>query len=778
MKKLLIFAIIIMFASVSFAQDEDWRKLSDKIKFNTAEMHVDEEDYHLALDIFYYLSEKAPDNANLNFKIGFCYLKTAHEKEKSVKYLEKAIKDITGDYNPDSYGETKAPTEAYYMLGKAYHSTYKFDKAIQAYNKFLEILPAKDTELYKGISRDIEVSQNGAELIKKPLDIVVTNLGNGINSAFSDHSPVFSADEEVLIFTSKRKANEDADMSDDGQYFEDIYISHKKDGIWGQPENIGQNINTKRHEASIGLSVDGQQLFIYKDDGGEDGNIYLSKLHGDTWSVPEKMGSNINTKYKESHASLSADGDKLYFTSNRKGGYGGMDIYMVKKLPNGDWSLAQNMGPTVNTEYDEEGPYIHPDGVTLFFSSLGHKSMGGYDIFFTNLDEEKNTWSEPTNVGYPINTTNHDIFYIPTVDGRRAYYASNQTGGMGKSDVYLLNVPGAGVKPLTVLTGSLVLGNGKAPENAFITITDIDSDEIIGTYTPNSKTGKFLFILPPGSEYNVFYEAEDHFYLSEILTVEESSSYKEIQRAVKLRPIVIDGENETKEIVFERGSAYLDNVASAELHNLASFLKQNRRFTFNIEKDNLPIYKDRYNAIMQDLLINGVSSDQELTAANDKGFNIVIKIVEKGALIVEEKPKAIIEKVQYKEITIQNIFFDFDKDQTDKYYKNLDNLAQYLITNPDAIVEIHGHTDSQGENVYNVDLSVRRATFAKKYLSKKGVPDKCIVPKGFGESKPISVDLNPDTRKYNRRVEFNVVKQGKDQLKIELISVPEKYKLK
>ncbi len=207
----------------------------------------------------------------------------------------------------------------------------------------------------------------------------ITNLGDKVNSAYADYKPVLTADESQLIFTSRREGSTGDAVNAEGKYFEDIYVSNFENGEWTVPKSIGPTINTDDHEATVGLSADGQQLYVYKFLEGS-GDIYMSNLMGANWMEPQKMGSDINLKSWESHASISADSKYLFFTSDREGGYGGSDIYYCQRLPDGSWGLAINMGPMVNSSYDEDGGYMHPDGQNFFFSSKGHNTMGGYDI--------------------------------------------------------------------------------------------------------------------------------------------------------------------------------------------------------------------------------------------------------------------------------------------------------------------------------------------------------------------------------------------------------------
>ncbi|MBN2681598.1 MAG: PD40 domain-containing protein [Bacteroidales bacterium] len=831
--------LLVLFVLV-IGYNNSYSQSTDEELFYMAENLVDKENYDGALEIFKKLLRKDPMNANLNFKVGYCYLQSVLQKDQAIGYLEVAINSTSDEYNPDDFNEKNAPTEAYLFLGKAYHVNYRFDEAIGIYNELKAKLANDGSEFHSEINRAIEICEHGKELVKYPVNMIVTNLGNGINSELDEHSPVFSADESVLIYTSKRGMNPEDPKTDDGQYFEDIYISYKDGDIWKSPSPIGKNINTSGHEASIGLSVDGQQLFIYKDDKN-DGNIYLSTLEGEDWTKPTKLPFPINTKSKETHASLSADGRSLYFTSDRKGGLGGLDIYVIRKLPNGSWGDAMNLGPTINTPYDEEGPFIHPDGVTLFFSSIGHNSMGGFDIFFSS--NEDGSWSKPSNIGYPINTTEDDVFYTPTPDGKRAYYASHQTGGIGKNDIYLISIPGSQVKPLTVMTGNVLLADGRDPEGITITVTDLETQELVGIYTPNSKTGKFLFILSPGKKYNVFVEADEHLFHTENLVVPDNTSYQEIKRAIKLQPIVLGQTKKVYYIEFPEGSSKIDESAQIVLSNLNDFLQKNPSLIVDISgsktKEIELLTKERKDVVSNDLSEKGIQQSrilQDLSGASieDNIIQLIILDTESQQLAdnqsnttdensdnnntnnqsdnnnqdnigndnqntedqnnntdnqsdqninndnndVNQTESDVNQNSKNTDAVVNEIMFDFNQFVTDEYFNELNALSNYLKYNKTAVIELIGHTDLQGDESYNLWLGEKRAEFVKKYLVERGAEAKNIRIKTLGETKPISIDSSPATRKYNRRVEITIIKQGDSKLSIEKIKVPKGYKIK
>jgi outer membrane protein OmpA-like peptidoglycan-associated protein len=468
--------------------------------------------------------------------LGTSYLGVDPDRKKAIYHLEQSIILSTPSpmYKEGDYKEKSAPGVAYYNLARAYHFVYRFDDAISNYYNYRSFVDLNDAVEYAQVKHQIEYAENAKLLIEQPVSIKVQSLGPVINSKYEDYSPVISADATTLIFTSRREGTTGGKLFLDGKYYEDIYIAKKERGKWTTPRSIGTNINTEGHEATIGLSPDGQQLFIYKDDNG-DGNIYMSKLNGAEWSKPEKLGGEINTTSWETHATVSVDGQNLFLVSNRSGSLGGRDIYKVSLLPDGTWGKAENLGPTINTPYDEEAPFFSADGKTLIFSSQGHNSMGGFDIFTSeNID---GVWSTPVNIGYPINSPEDDVFFVTTPDGQFAYYSSRMEGGMGEKDIYLIELSEKKKESLTVMKGVVILEN--TPEIiANIVVTDARTNAVTGIYKPHKQTGSFIFILQPGAEYNVSYECDGYESRVDKIVVPENSSYAEITRAVLLDPVV------------------------------------------------------------------------------------------------------------------------------------------------------------------------------------------------------------------------------------------------
>lgn len=534
MKKIiLLFSFFVLsfsnFASANFIQG------NFKNIFNQAEDFFANENYIAALPLYIKLDLMDKGNHNMNFKIGFCYLKAATYKTKSIPYLEFAIKNIAKFYEQGEIKEKEAPLSTYYYLAKAYHLNYEFDKAIEMYQKYIDALGTdqKLSEEVEEIKHDIETCNYGKEIVKTPKKVEVENLGPGVNSKYPDYSPIVSLDEQTIIFTTRRSGGTTEKKLPTGEHFEDIFVStySETDNKWGKATPIGKNINGSGHEATINLSADGLKLLVYKDDGGN-GNIYVSELKGKEWGPAEYVSAPINSSAWESHACFSSDNRVLYFVSNRGGGLGGRDIYKCLKLPSGEWGPAQNLGDVINTKYDEDGIFIHPDGKQIFFSSKGHNSMGGFDIFTSFINDENGNWSTPINYGYPVNTTDDDVFLITTADGRRAFFSSDKEGGYGEKDIYLITFPENEPRDITVLLGKFINHTTEDISNNIIYIINNATNDTIQELNANSYSGKFGTNLPIGNSYKTIYVVNNRTILSEIIDAPKKRGYTVIRKEI------------------------------------------------------------------------------------------------------------------------------------------------------------------------------------------------------------------------------------------------------
>jgi len=545
MKKFFLFIVTLLFAFNVVKAQLPSGSYTDYMKEGM--FLVGEENYDMALRNFLEAYKQDSSSSNVNFNVGFCYLNSSNNKVLAEGYLAKSLKDISKNYQIDNPNEKSAPPLAVFYYGKALHINYKFDEAQIQYDNFLNTY-AKDKATKDDVAYFKAQNEFAKEIVAVPINVKIQNLGDSINSEFPDYSPVLSADESSLIYTTRRNTGTGGERLQDGQYYEDIVISYKDaNGVWSTPKSVSQNINTAGHDASINLTADGQTLIAFRDDSG-DGNVYFSSWDGKDWSPLQSFGSDINSKYWESHACLSADNNTLYFVSDRPGGYGGRDIYRCVKLPNGAWSKALNVGPTINTKYDEDGPYIHPDGLTLIFASSGHKSMGGFDIFFTTIEEDKK-FAEPVNMGYPINTTDDDVFLVTSPDGKRGYFSSSTDGGKGAKDIYMMSIPDAKEKPLVLFKGAILTENGqKLPDDILIVVTNKETGEVVGYYRPK-ENGTFATILAPNKNYNFSYQINGQEFYNEDIYVSSDLAYQEIKKEINLDPVNLLASTKSKGIV-------------------------------------------------------------------------------------------------------------------------------------------------------------------------------------------------------------------------------------
>jgi tetratricopeptide (TPR) repeat protein len=390
--------------------------------FLEAEYFMMNEDYSDALTYYLQLYEKLPDNANLAYCIGVCYLNIPTKKNLSVDYLVNASKNMSAMHKEGSISQTAAPYNALFELGKAYRINFRFDKAKETFTKYLATLLPDDHENIDFIKHEIEVCDMAKDIIARPVSYSEENVGDLFNDEKDNFNPLISADGKSFAYMVSLK------------FYDAVMFSRLVSGRWTVPVNITPELQSDGDFYISCLSADGKLLFLSKDDN-ENSDIYKSSFTGGRWTKTEKLNKNINTKYWESHGFLSEDGNQLVFASDRPGGFGGLDLYVSHKV-NGDWGPASNLGPEINTQFNEDRPFLINNGKTLFFSSQGHENIGGYDLFKSEV-QPNGLWSEPENLGYPINTPDDDIFFMPIEGGKAGYYSRfKETGGYGKEDIY------------------------------------------------------------------------------------------------------------------------------------------------------------------------------------------------------------------------------------------------------------------------------------------------------------------------------------------------------
>ena len=446
-KNIYILLFFILGASfVNAQEDKNLKRLR-----RDAETTFNYREYGTAITLYEQIVAAKPDDLDANYKLGICHLNsTAHDKKEAFKYLDKVY---AADKN---YHE-----DLIYYVGRAHHYDSEYEKAKGFYEEakknYEEKLngvasnPKFRTKKVKEAKRQyyqaqvenckkkIKECENGAKLENEPISANIENAGSGINSEYPEYVPLVPESEEFMIFTSRRPDTKGGNVDpNDNMFFEDIYMAKKSGNKWGSPAPIV--INEKYHDAACALSADGKTLYLFRDDKKTKGDFYVSEMQADgTWGDAKKLNNNINTKFHESSLSISEDGNTMYFSSNRPGGQGKMDIYKSTKDSNGDWGPAENMGSDINTAENEDAPFLAFDGKSFYFASTGHNTIGGYDLF--RVEKEGDKWGKPTNMGHPINTPDDNTYFVMSKDNKRGYYVSSDDEGFGDKDIYILSAP-------------------------------------------------------------------------------------------------------------------------------------------------------------------------------------------------------------------------------------------------------------------------------------------------------------------------------------------------
>ncbi|MGE0562581.1 MAG: OmpA family protein [Flavobacteriales bacterium] len=741
-----------------------------------------------------------------DFKIGVCYFLSKNNQTKGIPHLKKYIQ------NTDSI----IPV-AYYYLGSLLHKNYEFDAAIQQLQVFLEKLELEYksnslpidiySEFKKGAEILIDNCNNGKIMVKSPRKVLVENLGDSINSKYQEYAPAISTDEKYLAFTSRRPSKNNSKVSDDGDFYEDIYLAELKKGSildmkaeietnsgflnlvskfeYSAPILLPEVINSKDHDASIQLSNDGNKLYFYRNS-----DVWSSEKNDTSWSTPIQL-STINSTSFEPSIFITLDEQTMFLTSEREGGYGKMDIYYANKDSiTGNWGELINLGPKINTDSDEDISYVDPSKKVIYFSSKGHTSMGDYDIF--KSINKNNEWSAPINMGSPINTPYNDAFFIMTPQYNRGYYASERPDGKGGMDIYRLTFANER-NPLAELAGLVLQGDSLVPANSKITMKEIDSQSEI-TEQSKEHTGEYLLLVEHGKLYEMYVETEgfapykktflipkqiEYFQLyQEIHHVYLRDSYGNIigQQIIThnaFNDIENATRNDTLKQMFSKKD-YSDYVRNNSNNSIEKFVD----IKFYITEDSLktllqhdeklkfifPSYADISFAYNNDSefryalnsYINGNTKDLSYLSKS----SIVINKMNTSVELEEELTKQI--NPFEKSLIVQFDFNEFTPNEVGE--KELNIILNFMKANDVVKFLIKGHTDSKGSENYNKKLSVKRAQESYQYLISNGIEKSRLKFKGFGSSNPIAPNTNIDGsdnqegRALNRRVEFEFIK--------------------
>jgi len=698
MKKIILASLLTLsYISVS---SQEYYQLEEM--FLDADSWFFYEDYKEALPLFQRVLDADSTNYNVMYKIGFCYLHIPGQKVKSIPFLEKAADNYTLNYRNNTYAERKAPLDAVFYLGNSYLINNQIDEAIDAYTAFQNKISQNKKILNKDIydkayiQKQFDACRNALKFQENPVNFIASNLGSPINTRFTEFNPVVSGDGSTLVFTTSLK------------FYDAIFYSKKENGEWTYPINLMAQLGVDDNTSTLSLSQDGKELYLYRDDDF-DGNIYVSFLRNGAWTKVKKLNENINTKYWESHASLSPDGQKLYFTSNRDGGIGDLDIYVSERLTDTTWGIPKNLGENINTQWNENTPFLSVDGSKLFFSSEGHENMGGYDIFYSeNINGE---WSKPVNIGYPINTTDHDLFFVPYENGKYAYSSEYSYLGHGGADIYLYQLFHIPQNNRIKVEGILTMDNSdnRNRKDFMIHITDTVNNDTIAILYPDKDKEKYQYRTSRGKDHLVWEGESDKGDLYFI-----SKEYKIVEKFLK--PVVL---KEPKEIALE------DSVPEIKL-----------------EQDNYQVISDQENVKIKlslqkgnKLIVNTFYKDKLI---NSEEFNI-----QKEEFIYEYKPLEGQTRINFSLIDKNN---NIKTEKVTVSYTPADTEAELAIK--EQIIDF-----SDGDKKVTIKLSVEKNS---KLYVETYVENKLINKESFDVKKDeFSYEFEP--KADNSRLKFKLV---------------------
>jgi len=525
--KTLILSFLIL-SSVTLAQNEV--STTDKIKNKAITIDAQgayyNQDFESAITLYRKVLENDKSNSFLLYRIGFCHMELNDLKEAVESFELVKPNQLKKKY-----------FDFYYAYGQTLHKQGRYSSALAQYKLFEKNARSKDLKYYE-VDRYIKQCTFALNAVKNPVSVQISNVGDFVNSAYNEYHPIVTLDGQSMYFTSRRSNEKNTDLLPDNQYYENIYVSkwNAAESTWDQAELVEGKLNSKAdYSANTGVAPDGQSILVYKNvdennkkfwKGVGSGDIMLSEIgNNDLWKRP-KLIEGLNSEYYDGGACFSADGNRIYFISDRRGmmhgkSVGQKDIWYSDILEDGTWGKAQNLGDVVNTAYNEISVFIHPDGKTLFFSSEGHydKSLGGYDLFKTELKD--GVWSTPVNLGFPINTALDEKEFILSADGKTGWISAMKNIE-NKVDIFQIDLSFYDVisgksDPLTIVKGAVIDGTTKIPVRCKITFTNNTSG--IATEVSTDENGAYVIPLVSNAEYTVKVDKEAYVSFSNTLTL-------------------------------------------------------------------------------------------------------------------------------------------------------------------------------------------------------------------------------------------------------------------
>jgi outer membrane protein OmpA-like peptidoglycan-associated protein/tetratricopeptide (TPR) repeat protein len=618
--------------------DTGFKEAWESVKNGDRNFKEGEGTYDIARDHYLYALQYNSDHSALNYKLGICYLYTDNKYE-AINYLLKAY---TGD--PEVSGDI------HLMLGTAYQLVLEFDKAIEHFKLHSQVLDPKEQEAYTPVlTKRMAECQSGRELSKSPRRVIIHNLGEVINSRYDEYNPVFAFGDTALLFTSRRPYGKAKRNSLDNKFNEDIYLSSRNERLFQEAERLPEPFNSDNNDAVVGVTTDGSSFILYQGhiEGG-DIQITTYKHEKRKWSRPKAVTGRLTSKDGETSASFSPDGKEIFYVSrNKELSLGGKDILYSRMDPKGKWGKPVNLGSIINTPYDEEGVFITPDGLSLYFASKGHNTMGGFDIFRSER-REGGSWSAPENLGYPINTPDDEVFYITDKSGKTGYYSCIREGGFGAKDIFKVVYLGSEKELVFRTSDQLVAGPGIEKTGYLIPAVPMVLDtrlmltghvlDTIGGVEPivakmaffdpatgtqealviSDALGEYTARLPEPKAYAVEINATGYLYFLDIIDFTSVTGDEKLNRNFFLKKVEVGTKVVLENIYFETGKAILRPESHNALDQVFRFLENNPAMKLEISghtdntgslRINQRLSRDRAQAVVDYLVNLGISPE-------------------------------------------------------------------------------------------------------------------------------------------------------------------------
>lgn len=695
---------------------------SKKRALKLARRNSENADFTIAIQRYRELLKADPENVTYNTELGMTFFDSPYQKVMCIPYLEKAIKN----------GKMEIVGELYYPLAVAYRMKGDYNKALEAFGQYLNQLkaygsylePKEELALTDEVSREIEICNNAKSLRGGPQFTITKDsieyfpvtkrFPSPINSIYDEYSPVFTNGDSTIIFTARRKGSTGEKINWDGKYFEDIFYSDFNGTTWSEPKPFEGEINTSGHDAVNSISRDKKKLYIYR--AVKNGSIMVAESEGrNKWSEPKPLEGDVNSRAWETSLGVSLHDSVVYFVSDRKGGYGGRDIYMSRKDKNGNWSEGSNLGGNVNTIFEEDAPFLSADGKYLYFASQGHNTMGGFDIY--RSEKVNNEWQVPQNLGEPINTENHDIYLLFSENGEKAWLSSQRITNDTLNDMNLFEISFECKTIAAVNLNGLITDaeSGKGLKGKIVAKDEAGNE----TTADADVNGIYRLKLIPERKYSLNIFAGDFKSQEASINIPKQCKSYDLFQNISVRYVTEGGRISKQETVVRNGF-------------------------FDVRKE------------------SGKTSPADQAAfLADKGKSVQGYSEQKYEQELKEA-----EVISTTEISFVNILFDYNSAGIRKdAVETLDNVAKFLKENKSAIIELWGFADAKGTEQYNLELSNKRAKAAMNYLQDKGIKKSRLKLKGFGEAQPISENESEEGRQKNRRVEFKVFPKGDEERK-------------